>query len=136
MDARNREIFTMSGTVHSRAGLEARGPKAPERNAGSPSRARHRCSSAIRTGQSSKDLLSRPTFTTTKRLGLTMDDAWYYRARATLTLRIADQISDRRAAAELKAQAAEYEAKADALDAEASAARTPAQNNATGPNLS
>jgi hypothetical protein len=48
-----------------------------------------------------------------------MDDAWYYRARATLTLQIADQISDCRAAAELRAQAAEYEAKAAALDAEA-----------------
>ena len=59
-----------------------------------------------------------------------MDDAWYYRARATLTLQIADQIGDRRAAAELRAQAAEYEAKAAALDAEASAEGTSTRHSA------
>ena len=60
-----------------------------------------------------------------------MDDAWYYRARATLTLQIADQISDRRAAAELRAQAAEYEAKAAALDAEATDDHAAARQNAS-----
>jgi hypothetical protein len=53
-----------------------------------------------------------------------MDDAQHYRARAALTLQIADQISDGVAAAKLRAQATEYEAKAAALDAEASAEET------------
>ncbi len=50
-----------------------------------------------------------------------MDDAQYYRARAALTLQIADQISDSHDAAGLRTLAAEYEAKAAALDAETSA---------------
>jgi hypothetical protein len=45
-----------------------------------------------------------------------MDEAQHYRARAVLTLQIADQISDRLAAADLRALAAEYQAKAAALD--------------------
>jgi hypothetical protein len=47
-----------------------------------------------------------------------MPDARYYRGRANMTQRLADQISDAKAAAKLRETAGQYLAKADELEAE------------------